>query len=137
MGCGFVLIVWPVWFLPIFAILFYIRFNKQIVKEEGFLLKNFGDSYAKYCKRVPRLFPDMRKAWEINVEKTFPWDTCWNTKEKRGLLWWPVLAVFLESLQKKIVFGVVDLKGTLVVFVVAMIVFFLGLLVRYKVRSYA
>ena len=131
MGAGFVLIVWPFWFLPVFAYLFYLRFNKEIAKEEGYLTEIFGDQYKQYCRKVPRLFPKWKKALSVDVRVAFPREAFWNTKEKRGLFWWPVLAVLLEILQENIVFGGTDVKRVVSIFVFTMVFFALGIVARY------
>ena len=123
LGCGFVLIVWPWWALPVFALLFYSRFKKQVAEEEKHLEKMFGEEYIKYCKKVPRVFPKFKNYSKMNLKKTLPWDELWNTKEKRGLVGWPVLAVLLETFQEKIIFDVVDIKQTVLICVFAMILF--------------
>lgn len=130
-GAGFVLIVWPFWLLPVFALLFYARFNKQVVQEEKFLAEKFGDAYQQYCRRVPRLFPQWKKILETDVRETFPWKTSWTTKEVRGLVGWPILAVILEALQQKIVFARVDFRGIIIIFMFSTLVFFIGLILRY------
>ncbi|MDP8267048.1 MAG: isoprenylcysteine carboxylmethyltransferase family protein [Candidatus Aceula meridiana] len=131
MGAGFVLIVWPFWFLPVFAYLFYLRFNKEIVKEEGYLTEIFGDRYKQYCRKVPRLFPKLKKLINVDVREALPLEACWNTKEKRGLFWWPVLAVLLEVFQENIIFGGTDVKRVISLFVFAMAVFAIGGVIRY------
>ena len=55
MGAGFILIVWPWWSLPLFAVLFYIRFKKQVVKEEEFLEELTGRRYKAYCNTSTQL----------------------------------------------------------------------------------
>jgi len=56
MGVGFTLIVWPWWSVGLFAILFYIRFNKQMIKEEQYLTKTFKENYESYAKKIQRIF---------------------------------------------------------------------------------
>ena len=51
-GAGFVLIVWPWWSLPIFGWLFYLRFKKQVLKEEKHLRGLFKEEYKIYCRKV-------------------------------------------------------------------------------------
>ncbi|MCX5681293.1 MAG: isoprenylcysteine carboxylmethyltransferase family protein, partial [Candidatus Omnitrophica bacterium] len=59
-GVGFVLVVWPWWLLLIFSLFFYMRFNVQMVKEEVYLKKIFGEKYEAYCLQVPRFFPSLK-----------------------------------------------------------------------------
>jgi len=114
LGCGFILTVWPWWSLPVFAVLFYLRFRRQILIEEKHLMQLFGQSYEEYCRRTPRLLPGWRQLRDVDLRQSFPWDEGWDTKEKRGLFWWPMLAVFLEIIQGRMVFGAVEIGKTAV-----------------------
>jgi len=97
---GFILILWPWWALFIWACLFYLRFKSVIIKEENHLQERFGDAYESYAEMIPAIFPkwlDFRKkAWN----QIFPIQEIWKTDEKRGLVLWPLLAVFLEIFQE-------------------------------------
>jgi len=132
MGAGFILIVWPWWSLPVFGILFYLRFRPQILREEGFLKETFGKSYVEYTRKVARLFPNIKSLKNARFQHTFPREFLWTTKERWGLLGWPLLAVLLESFQEKIVFGATDLSQTLYIFIMAAVVFTVTLAGIYK-----
>ncbi|MFA5261230.1 MAG: isoprenylcysteine carboxylmethyltransferase family protein [Candidatus Omnitrophota bacterium] len=132
LGAGFILVVWPFWILPVFAALFYLRFNKQIVFEEKWLTKNFGEDYVTYCRKVPRLFPSWKNLWTTKTATLFPWKETWSTKEIRGLLCWPLLAMAMESLQEWRVFGSINISSTILMFLSAAAVFFLVLGIRYR-----
>lgn len=123
MGAGFILIVWPWWTLLIFIALFYLRFNPQMVKEEDHLRAFFGKNFEKYCASVPRLFPSPDGVAHIRARKVFSWKEAWDTKEKRGLLGWPLLAIFLETLQENIVFGGTSVAQTSMIYLAALGVF--------------
>jgi protein-S-isoprenylcysteine O-methyltransferase Ste14 len=127
MGVGFILIVWPWWGLPIFAVLFYLRFNQQIVKEEEHLSQVFGADYAAYCQKTPRLFPSLKMVKNIRIKEVLNVKEALSTKEKRALLGWPLLAVVLETFQESIVFGGSDFVHTVHIFVGAIILFSIGL----------
>ena len=131
-GSGFVLITWPWWFLAIFLVLFFMRFNKQMVKEEGYLKKIFGEKYEKYCREVPRFFPSWKKVIHLKMSEVFPWPICWSTKERLGLIGWPFLALILEMLQEWIVFSVFDIGRAVSIFAAAIILFAAGLALRYQ-----
>ncbi|MFA6378745.1 MAG: isoprenylcysteine carboxylmethyltransferase family protein [Candidatus Omnitrophota bacterium] len=131
-GAGFVLIVWPWWFLVIFSALFFVRFNQQMVKEEAHLKKLFGAKYEKYCKETPRFFPALKSLIQLKVAKVFPWKMCWSTKERLGLLGWPILAFFLEIFQRYVIFHVVDITSVLYLFISAILVFAIALVLRYR-----
>jgi len=123
MGAGFVLIVWPWWTLPLFGTLFYLRFRRQVIKEETKLTEVFGKSYTDYCQRVSRAFPIPSALKGIKFTKAFPKEVIGNTQEKRGLWAWPILAVLLESLQERLVFGSTNIFLTVVIFLSAMTLF--------------
>ncbi len=130
-GSGFVLLLWPWWMLPVFWIVFYLRFNKQMVAEEKYLLSAFGTVYETYCRKVPRFLPIFR-AFNAIDRKTFPWENAWNTQEKWGLAGWIVPAFVLEAVQQKIIFGTVDILETLMVLSFGILTFSLILFVRYR-----
>ncbi|MDD3374230.1 MAG: isoprenylcysteine carboxylmethyltransferase family protein [Candidatus Omnitrophica bacterium] len=132
MGSGFLLIVWPWWALPIFALAFYRRFNKQMIKEEKHLETLFGDEYRNYCKKTPRLFPEIKKIKKLKFSEVFPWDITWSTKEKRGLFLWPLLGILLETFQQQVIFHQINVGQTIKIAVFAGIVFAISLKVLYR-----
>ncbi len=132
LGAGFAFLVWPFWSVPIFACFFYLRFIKQIKIEEAFLLKSFGKEYENYCAKVPRLIPRLDIVTKINFKKTFDLNSVFSTKETRGLIFWPLLAMILESIQQIFVFGNVDLLGSLTTYFATTTIFFVGLAVYYS-----
>jgi protein-S-isoprenylcysteine O-methyltransferase Ste14 len=131
-GIGFVVMIWPLWFLPIFAWLFFLRFNKQVVKEEKFLTRLFKSEYETYCRKVPRIFPAWKKIKKIKHRDYFNWEQAFSTKEKRGLIAWPLLAIGLEYLQESFIFGGMDFGLTLVILIDAVIVFGLGTFILFR-----
>ncbi len=126
MGAGFILMVWPWWSLPIFAALFYIRFKREVVKEEAYLGKMAKKTYADYCEKVPRIFPSLKQLREAKLGKIINLKEAFSTKEKRGLWAWPVLAVLLESFQEQLVFGETIPSHTIMIFLMAAIAFVVG-----------
>ena len=131
-GSGFVLLVWPWWCLPIFAGLFYVRFNKQILKEEEHLQKHFGDQYRQYCDKVPRLFPSLKNLSVLNINDIINFEELFSTKEKRSLWGWIGLAVVLETFQEFLVLGYSDIKTTLIIFTITLIAYGIGFFLVYK-----
>ncbi len=134
LGAGFIFMVWPFWVLPLFALGFYFRFIKQIKKEEEFLKEEFGREYLVYCEKVPRFIPNWRTLRETRFREAFPMEMAWVTKEKRGLLGWPIGAVILELIQEKVVFGFTDLWKILFIFGMTIIVFMATVLFFYYRR---
>lgn len=130
-GAGFVLIVWPWWSLPIFALLFYVRFNRQIVAEEKHLAEVFPQEFAAYSRKTPRVFPSFQSVRGLKPKKIFDVQQAFSTNEIRGLWAWPLLAVGLELMQESLVLGSTDLGAVLKVFVAAVIVFVMGFWIVY------
>ena len=131
-GSGFVLVAWPWWVWPLFAGFFYIRFKKQILSEEAILEKAFGAEYRNYCQKTPRIFPSSIKMLKVDWKKNFNWNEVLSTKERHGLIAWPIMAFVLDCLQEKVIFGGVDLRLTVIVFISAYIVFVLETLIFFK-----
>ena len=123
MGAGFIFMVWPWWSLPLFAVIFYVRFDKQIVDEEKYLSKLAGEKYNLYCKRVQRIFPSLRHLPKARLRKVVNLREAFSTHEQRGLYGWPILVVVLETFQEKLVFEQTLLSQTLTVFLTAGVTF--------------
>jgi protein-S-isoprenylcysteine O-methyltransferase Ste14 len=123
MGSGFVLIVWPWWALPLFSCLFYLRFRRQILKEEKHLMEIFGETYENYCRKIPAMIPHADKLLKVRFTEVFPFFELWLTQEKYGLLGWPVLAFLLETFQENVVYGFSSFPHTFKIFFVAFLVF--------------
>ena len=132
MGAGFILIVWPWWSLPLFAILFYARFTRQIIKEEAHLLKIGGDKYTRYCKRVQRIFPSLRHLPQARLRRVIKLKEAFSTNERRGLWIWPIFAIALESFQEWLVFEETILSQTVTIFLMAAVVFVIGFWILYQ-----
>ncbi len=132
LGGGFLLMVWPWWILPLFGFAFYWRFKKQVMKEEAHLRNLFGRTYEDYCRRVPRVFPRLKDLIMMRVADVLPWQEVWATSEKNAFFAWPLVALIFELLQKKSVFGTVDIGHTVMIFVLAIGVFILKLCWHYR-----
>ena len=128
-GCGFILMVWPWWTLPLFAILFYMRFNKQVVKEEHYLEKLDTEKYTAYCQKVARIFPSLKKLKKIKLKEIINLEEAFSTKERRGLWGWPILAFVLETFQELVVYEDTIPSQTFMIFLMAAIVFVIGFLI--------
>ena len=131
-GVGFALIVWPWWSWPIFAAFFYMRFIIQIMNEEKHLAQLFPNDFIIYCQRAPRFLPSLQSVLKAIPRQIFKIDEVLVTKEKWGLLAWPLLAVILEALQEMLVFGAANILTILAVFAAAIVTLSLGLLAAYR-----
>lgn len=132
LGCGFILIVWPWWALPVFVILFYLRFNRQIVIEEKHLGQLFGKSFEDYCQRVPRLFPNPSLWNTIDIRKAFVWEEVWSTKERRIIVVCPLAAGIMELIKEKYVFHMIFVEQVVWLAVLAAGVYAFGLWYKYR-----
>lgn len=132
MGVGFVLIVWPWWSVFLFALLFYLRFHRQVVLEEKYLREEFGKQYEDYCAKVPRVFPRFQLLSQIKLREIVNFEEAFNTQEKYGLVGWPILAVLLETLQEKIIFHSTSVERTVTIFAAAALFYAMALFVRFE-----
>jgi len=131
-GVGFVLIVWPWWSWPIFAAFFYMRFIVQILQEEKHLAQLFPKDFPVYCQNAPRLLPSLKSALKVSPKQILKIDEALATKEKWGLLAWPLLAVILEALQETLVFGATHIWAILATFAAAVLALMLVLWIAYR-----
>lgn len=134
-GAGFLLVVWPWWFLILYTAVFLARFNVQIEKEEAHLKSMFGKEYEDFCVKVPRFFPRIKTLLSLNVAKAFPWNLCWSTKERLNLISLPAIAVALEFLQEKVIFGVFDPQRVIYLFCLAAVIFTTSLFIHYRIKK--
>lgn len=131
---GFTVMLCPLWGSIIFSVLFYLRFRRQIRKEEAHLKRLFGEEYTKYCERTPAFFPRITLWINYKMNDVFPWDELWLTKEKQTVI--PILAglVVCETIKEWAVYRTVDVGITFFIIGLAVAVFSAGLWVRYKTR---
>ncbi|MBF0522194.1 MAG: isoprenylcysteine carboxylmethyltransferase family protein [Candidatus Omnitrophica bacterium] len=134
-GCGFILMFWPWWLLPVYAILFYLRFNQEMTKEEALLTENFGQEYKDYCAKTPRIFPSIIKSLSARTQDIFNLQEAFSTKEKRALFLLPVLAIGLETLQEWVVFGVFNIAVSVMLCLGAAVLFAISLWILYQRKS--
>jgi protein-S-isoprenylcysteine O-methyltransferase Ste14 len=131
---GGVLMILPWWCLLIYAWLFYIRFNREMVKEEALLQKRFGQEYEQYCKNTPRIFPSVKKALQVRTRDIFNLKELFSTEEKKLLIFVPVGMIILETFQELVVFGVTNMRMTVNVLGWAAIVFTVIFWILYQKR---
>lgn len=121
-GLGFVMIAWPWWMIPVFVLVFYLRFNRTTSKEEQELKKIFGDKYDDYCKKIPRFYPKYNKQlFKVKAHELFNLDYAFRTKEGLAIWYLPLGAIILEVLQQYFVYGQIDLIEALLIFMSAFI----------------
>lgn len=131
-GFGFMLIVWPWWTLPVYCVLFFMRFGPQVRKEQKILTEHFGQEYIDYCKQAPAIFPKISDVFKFPVRQVFNWDECWISREKRMIFILITLAVLLESGQEVIVFHDTSVIQTIGICLLAMGFFWGGFWAKYR-----
>ena len=131
-GVGFALIVWPWWSWSIFVVFFYMRFIIQIKREEKHLAQLFPRDFPIYCQHAPRLLPSLATVLKTSPRQIFKMDEALCTKEKWGLLGWPLLAVVLEAWQETLVFGAADILAIMMIFLAAIVALSFGFWVAYR-----
>lgn len=80
-GIGLGLALFKYWALCLFLLIFVIRYIPLLFSEEKKLLGLFGESYAGYCKTVPRLIPGLKSLFEKNIRVCLPIKPAWLYKE--------------------------------------------------------
>lgn len=99
MGAGFIVILWPWWFLLIYAGMFLLRFRNLIVSEEKKLASQFGRVYADYRLETPGFFPRPDKLLPLNKYVPLKWP--WIKKEWSAIAAWFILVAIIEGLMER------------------------------------
>lgn len=92
-GLGVVLSICNLWVLILFAIGFLSRYFMLFKKEEAVLLKAFGNQFATYVHKVPRLVPRFSVLAQDDICRYLPLKLAWFRSELISIL--PVLLVVL------------------------------------------
>jgi protein-S-isoprenylcysteine O-methyltransferase Ste14 len=80
-GLGFILMFAKPWFLVAFAAAYLGIYIPQVKAEEERLRKHFGDAYAQYASKTPRIFPDILRLWKGGVNDFLPLRKSWIRRE--------------------------------------------------------
>lgn len=122
MGFGFVTILWPWWFLLIFAGIFYLRFKNLILSEESKLSEIFGKSYKEYKQSVPRFIPSVARLTQLPKYLPLKWK--WLKKELSVIFAWFFLVAIIKGLVEKMNFFSREYLAELMVLSIALIATF-------------
>jgi len=122
MGCGYVIILWPWWFLFIFVGIFYWRFRNLIISEENKLAQQFGKVYREYFRRVPSITPSFAKLMHLPQYLPLKWK--WVKKELSVIFTWLTLVVLIKGFVDKANFFSIEYLQELMVLVIAFIIAF-------------
>ncbi|MFA4889729.1 MAG: methyltransferase [Candidatus Omnitrophota bacterium] len=80
-GLGLGLALFKYWVILVFLVIFFARYALLAFAEEKKLLGVFGNTYADYCRRVPRFFPRMKLLFEKDIRVVLPLKQPWLYKE--------------------------------------------------------
>lgn len=69
LGIGVIIMANNIWMVPLFLIGFHFVYAGTIRKEEQTLLEFFGQPYADYAARVPRLIPSLKPYPQAQPQK--------------------------------------------------------------------
>ena len=90
-GAGVILSCFKLWLLLIFLIVLVARYLTLVFKEEKLLLSAFGQEYALYCSRIPRLFPRPQDLLKKDISRYLPLKLKWVKKEANSMI--PIISV--------------------------------------------
>ncbi|MDP2905793.1 MAG: isoprenylcysteine carboxylmethyltransferase family protein [Candidatus Omnitrophota bacterium] len=90
-GAGVILSCFKWWLLLIFLIVLVARYLTLVFKEEKLLLSAFGQEYAKYCIKTPRLFPRPQDLLKKDISFYLPLKLKWVKKEANSMI--PIISV--------------------------------------------
>lgn len=85
-GTGVICVLCQGWVFLAFLAVFLSIYIPQTRLEEKLLLERFGAEYAAYCKRTPRFFPDPRRLFKPDAERSLPLKRPWIKNEISSLL---------------------------------------------------
>ncbi len=80
-GSGIVLMLFKWWVACIFSLVFIIRYQLLIFREEKKLKEQFREEYISYQSRAPRLLPSLTTLFQKNIEECLPLKLAWFKKE--------------------------------------------------------
>lgn len=88
------------------VVLHYLFYMRLILREEGQLLESQGESFAAYCRAVPRLWPALRPRVAAGGMKP-KWGQAFLGE---SFLWGiaVAVAVFAVTLKQRVAFGIMD-----------------------------
>jgi protein-S-isoprenylcysteine O-methyltransferase Ste14 len=96
-GLGVVLVIFKWWAILIFIIVFIIRYILLIYNEEKKLRLMFPDTYKKYCRKVPRIFPSLLSIAKLDIIEYLPIKITWFKKEIGSISTLLLLVLVVES----------------------------------------
>ncbi len=80
-GLGIVLVLFKWWVVGIFLLVFVVRYQLLIFREEKKLKEQFSKEYANYQSKVPRLLPSFAALFQKEIEGCLPLKLTWLKKE--------------------------------------------------------
>lgn len=99
MGAGFIVILWPWWFLVIYTAIFILRFHGLILSEEAKLAAQFGKDFADYLQATPGFIPQPAKLLYLPRYLSLKWP--WIRKEWSAIAAWFVAVAVIEGIMER------------------------------------
>ncbi|MFQ5456047.1 MAG: methyltransferase family protein [Nitrospirota bacterium] len=81
LGLGFSIMSNNLIIIVLFSFFFFFIYQWVIEDEENYLVKKFGDEFARYKMDVPRFFPGIKRPGRYNNKKGFDWNLVKKHKE--------------------------------------------------------
>lgn len=134
-GSGVILVLFRWWIFPLFLIIFLSIYIPQIQREEKNLAKRFGIEYQKYCKKVPKYFPHLRKLFttELMDYLFFKWP--WIKKELISILGVIIGIIVVETWEDLRLFGYAEFTKEVLELLI-IIVSFLSIILLFYGKEY-
>jgi protein-S-isoprenylcysteine O-methyltransferase Ste14 len=95
-GMGAVFFVMELWVAVLFGLLLILRYWELLLTEERFLLKEFGQEYAEYKNKVPRLFPTASFILKKDIRNYLPLKLAWFKRESVSIIIVLAVALLIE-----------------------------------------
>jgi protein-S-isoprenylcysteine O-methyltransferase Ste14 len=94
-GTGVVVMLLELWFIFLFAAVFFMIYIPQMKKEERVLLERFGQEYKEYCKLTPKYFPRFDYLFRLNQYISLK--PFWIKKEIISLVTTVFIVIMIET----------------------------------------
>jgi protein-S-isoprenylcysteine O-methyltransferase Ste14 len=96
-GLGVVLAIFRWWAAAVFIAVFIIRYILLNYREEKNLGRMFPQAYPEYCRKVPRIFPELSSIIKRDIIEYLPIRIIWFKKEIGSILTLLLLVLLVES----------------------------------------
>jgi len=95
-GLGVVLVLFKWWAIMVFVAVFILRYILLIYNEEKKLFSIFPQAYPEYCRKVPRIFPELSSIIRLDISAYLPIKIVWFKKEIGSILTLLLLTILVN-----------------------------------------